>query len=145
MARTTAEEVEGIVEVETDDDLTFFIDTANEVVTDNCASSGYTDAKLKKLEMLLAAHFYRTFRLQVRQEQAGPVMEQFDTKVGLGLDGTTYGQAAKTLDKAGNLARLDLILQGKIRSRSKTVTWLGMTPAEKAAFVSEHADEILYP
>jgi hypothetical protein len=107
--RTTADAVKGIIE--TDDDtfpnLAPFIEAANQLVTDCCLSSGYSAAKLERIERWLAAHFYAIEDPRITQEITGPIQASFGTKLDLGFDVTTYGQQAMRLDTDGNLAALN--------------------------------------
>lgn len=107
MARTTAELVAGIIEVDEDIDITPFIDTANMLVTDVCGESEYSDAKLELIERWLSAHFYAVRDPRAIDEAVKGISERTESKVDLGLDFTRYGQQAKILDTEGNLAALD--------------------------------------
>lgn len=143
MARTTPAKVKKIVAVDEAAlgldvtlDLTPFIDAANELVTEVCASATnedgsdyYTSTRLEMIETWLAAHFYCILAPQAKFEGVGPVQESFDSKVDLGLDVTKYGQQAKRLDTFGGLAALDAEMKkgGKIRMRAR---WLGKTHEE---------------
>jgi hypothetical protein len=127
MPRTTESAVEGIIEVEDDDDLTPFIETANLVVTDNCTASGYSDAKLEMIERWLSAHYYAILRPRNFLEQVDTLREQIESKVDLGFNVTRYGQQAMRLDNAGNLGRLDAIIK-KGLAVTRSVIWLGKRP-----------------
>lgn len=107
MARTTAELVGGIVDIPDSVDVTPFIDTANQMVTDCCADAGYTDAKLELIERWLSAHFYRVAHPSAETERKGPFARTLNRKLGYGLDCTVYGQNAMRLDTEGGLAELD--------------------------------------
>lgn len=134
MARTTSTAVGKIIEVDSNTwtDLTPFIDTANELVTEVCAGvldeNGepyYTDTRLELIERWLAAHFYAIADPRAGQEKAGPVSIEYQYKVDLNLNVTTYGQQAMILDSKGGLARLNQqVADGRLRS-GPSVTWLG--------------------
>ena len=124
MARTTDTLVEGIIAVDDDISLTPFIDVANNLVTDVCTDSGYTDAKLILIETWLAAHFLQIRDQAVDTEKAGKVSQKFQYKVDLILNQTKYGQMAQLIDTAGNLAQLSKRMeQGE--SASVSIGWLG--------------------
>lgn len=134
MARTTESQVESIIEVGDDDDITGFIESANVVVTDNCVTypdgtaTGYSDATLEMIERWLAAHLYAVMRPSNLQEEIGgpaaTAKEVRDSKVGLGLDLTRWGQQVKLFDSKGTLTTVG---KGKVRLR---VNWLG-TPNDE--------------
>lgn len=104
--RVTAAEVQVIVETIAGADLNPYIDAANELVTELCEAPayGYSNSRLKTIELWLSAHFYCIFDPRKRDEMAGPVREVIEGKVGLHLDVTRYGQQAMILDTAGGLA-----------------------------------------
>lgn len=108
MARTTQELVGGIIEVEDGDDLTPFIFTANELVTEACAPLGYTEARLELIERWLSAHFYAVFRPPSNKGVRVDVIDdRVDSKVDLGFNVTWYGQQALRIDTLGGLASID--------------------------------------
>jgi hypothetical protein len=119
MARTTSANVESIIEVDASISLLPFISVANELVTEMCLDSGYSDERLELIERWLAAHFYCTRDPRPTRQQAGPVAENLQSIVDLGLNNSHYGQAAMVFDTAGNLKRLN---KGK---KAASVTWLG--------------------
>ena len=102
---------------------------ATEVITDICVNSDtyvYTDLKKNMLAVWMTAHFYCIMSPQSRFESVGKVQKSTDSKVDLGLDQTRYGQAAKLLDTAGNLARWDgTIKSSKGYAVKPRVTWVG--------------------
>lgn len=133
MTRTTDSAVQGIIDVDTDTypALTQFIDTANELVTEVCASvlddDGnvyYSDTRLELIERWLAAHFYAVADPRAAMEKAGPVSQSLQHKVDLNLAVTTYGQQAMLLDTKGGLAALNGQATDGIQ-RSAGVVWLG--------------------
>src|SRR5512145_1460222 len=119
MARTTSVNVASIIEVDVSIDLAPFISVANELVTEKCVASGYTDERLELIERWLAAHFYCTRDPRPTREQAGPVSQSLQSVVDLGLNNSHYGQTAMLLDSAGNLRNLN---KGQ---KTASVTWLG--------------------
>ena len=68
--RVTDADVEALVDVDSSIGLTPFIAAANELVTELCTDSGYTDARLTMIEAWLAAHFYMLRDQAVAQEKA---------------------------------------------------------------------------
>lgn len=124
MARTTAALVGEIAEVDSTIDLDPFITVANELVTELCTDSSYTDSRLTLIETWLAAHFYQIRDQAVDTEQAGSVRVQYQYKIGLFLQQTKYGQMAMSLDTAGNLAALSKRLEGG-ESAGISISWLG--------------------
>lgn len=130
MARTTSEQVAKVLEVDADIDLTVFIDSANELVSEVCVDSGYTDVRLELIERWLAAHFYSQREHLVSHEQVGPVQQSYQLKVGLFLQNTPYGQHALMLDTAGNLAALSKQMEQGNKKFTPEITHLGESPEE---------------
>lgn len=124
MARTTDELVGGVVEVDDSITLTPFIAIANELVTELCTDSDYTDARLTYIETWLAAHFYLIRDQAVAMERAGSVQVQYQYKIGLMLAQTKHGQTAMALDTEGNLAALSKRLE-EGEPAGIEFTWLG--------------------
>lgn len=132
MARTDATNVKAIIEVDstiivTDADLTPFITTANELVTELCTGTqgpktAYSATRLELIERWLAAHFYAIRDPRAKSEKAGSVSVNYQEKVDLNLSVTTYGQQAMMLDTNGALSRLN---DGK--GIAVSVLWLGTT------------------
>lgn len=121
MPRTTAEKVAEIIEVDEDISLTPFILSANELVTECCLAADYTSTRLELIERYLAAHFYTLRDPRPVREEAGSVAITYQSKVGLRLSVSHYGQHAIVLDTAGGLKALD---EG-IRTVKLKVCWLG--------------------
>ena len=128
--RTTAADVATLVEVDAAIDLDAFILTSNELVTELCTDSDYTDTRLELIERWLAAHFYAVRDRQAASERAGSVGQTFMYKVGLNLALTVYGQQAMILDTAGDLAALNKKTEEGKR-RTVGVTWLGTLTEEE--------------
>lgn len=122
--RTTDAEVEAIVEVEDDIALIPFIAAANQLVTELCVDSDYSDARLTMIETWMSAHFYKIRDQAVADEKAGDVGVSYQYKIDLVLFETTYGQMAMALDTAGNLAQLSKRIE-EGESASVSIGWLG--------------------
>ena len=106
--RTTAVLVGGIIEVDSTISVTPFIEAANALVTECCASvSTYTAARLELIERWLSAHEYTIRDMRASNEKAGDVSERKQSKVDLGFDTSHYGQMAMRLDTSGGLAKLN--------------------------------------
>jgi len=122
--RVTDADVEALVDVDSSIGLTPFIAAANELVTELCTDSGYTDARLTMIEAWLAAHFYMLRDQAVAQEKAGSVAVTYQYKIGLQLAQTKQGQTAMMLDTAGNLAAASKrIEEGEAATIS--ISWMG--------------------
>lgn len=118
--RTTPERVRKIVEVDDEDDLAPFIETANSIVDAVCVDSDtytYTAVKLEMIERWLSAHFFMVYVGQVTVEQVASLRQQYAFKIDLYLNNTKYGQIALALDTEGNLVKYqeDLKNGGKRR------------------------------
>lgn len=122
--RTTSALVEGIIEVDVEGiDLAGFILPANELVTELCTDSGYSDTRLELIERWLSAHFFTVRSMRASEEKAGPFDAKLQSKIDLFLLLSHYGQMAMLLDTAGNLAELmEMLEEGVI---TPDVTWLG--------------------
>lgn len=88
------------------------IEAANAIVDAVCLESGYTDTLLELIERWLAAHFFcmlveRRAKSEAVTGVAG-VSASYEGLTRLGLEYTPYGQHAKLLDYAGNLAELEV-------------------------------------
>lgn len=85
-----------------------FIDAAV-AVTDDCFNGvSISNDLLKQIQTWLTAHLIEMSegRGRVKSEKVLSASITYDTSTGMGLDGTTYGQMAKTLDSTGCLATL---------------------------------------
>lgn len=139
MARTTAELVGGIIEVDPTISLDPFIDTANQLVTEVCVGAGYADGRLEMIERWLAAHFYAMRDPRATQEVARGVGQSLQSAVSYGFKASHFGQQALRLDTAGGLAALDKATErGGIRTVSGT--YLG-TPLCESTLVREVCEE----
>ena len=104
--RVTATEVKQIIETtQTDTIVDVFIGSANILVTDILSDQGLSSDLMKEIERWLSAHLLATTleRQTVREEIGGDTNEEY-SKLGYGLDSTTYGQTVKVLDTSGMLA-----------------------------------------
>jgi hypothetical protein len=124
MARTTSELVSGIIEVDVNISLDPFIEVANELVTEACGDYGHTDTRLELIERWLAAHFYAMRDPRPLSEKAGPVSETFQSKVGLNLAVSHYGQQAMVLDTSGGLAAMSR--KATTGKRIASASWVGV-------------------
>lgn len=126
MARTTQEQVAGIVKVNA---TLGFMDaailSANELVTEKCSESGYSEGRLTLIETWLAAHFYALMDARRSSESAGKVSVSYQNKLGFNLALTHYGQQAMILDTEGNLARLNVDTEKGRGKPVAEITWLG--------------------
>lgn len=130
MSRASEPEVRKIISTDTTLDLSPFIDAASGLVdrVKACDTEGLLSSdQLRRIETWLAAHFY-ALRDQVYQSKSTQsASATFQGQSGLGLDGTQYGQMAKTLDFTGCLAEIDRdSRKGKINVE---MTWLGKPPS----------------
>lgn len=105
--RTTSANVGEIIEVDETISLTPFITVANELVTELCIDSGYTETRLELIERWLAAHFYAIRDPRATSESVGGVGVSYQMSNGLNLNSTSYGQQVQLLDTAGSLSALN--------------------------------------
>jgi len=131
MARTTAAEVQAIMDVDTSITLDPYISVANELVTELCLGEGYSSTRLNLIEAWLSAHFVEIRAPLAKAEKADVVSEAFTVpKMGFHFQGTKYGQQALLLDTAGNLAALSKRIENG-KPTGITIAWLGTPPTEE--------------
>jgi hypothetical protein len=124
MPRTTGDLVRGIIDTDVTVILDPFIKVANTLVNKICAPSYNDDELLKDIETWLAAHAYTIYEPRSIQISVGSVQESVESKVGLGLQGSKYGQMAMRLDYLGLLASWDNRIN-EAKTPKPTITWLG--------------------
>jgi hypothetical protein len=122
--RTTAEEIQAIIDVKTGFDLTSFMSAANQLVDKFCLDVDYSEEVLTRIETWLAAHFYCMYDPRATSESAG-VSTSYEGTVALGLSLSKYGQMAMLLDTAGGLASYNKSIVDGTASRVVGVAWLG--------------------
>lgn len=121
--RVSSEDVLEIFETSlTEAQLEAFITAANLLINEKLSSAGLSDDLLFELERWLAAHLASARERVTSSESMGGASEAYATRVGLGLDGSFYGQQVKLLDPTGILAGLDQ------RKKRATLEWLGSNP-----------------
>ena len=124
MARITDDDVKELVDVDDSISLTPFINASNELVTELCTDSDYTDTRLAMIEAWLAAHLYLMRDQIAASEKAGSVSVSYQYKTGFHFQLTKHGQTAMMLDTAGNLAAFNKRLE-EGESASISINWLG--------------------
>ena len=136
MARTTSDQVEDIICLDSGISLIPFIETANALVTEICAAATksdgtlwHDDTRLELIERWLSAHFYHIRDSEIQREQAGEVEAVYRSVVEIGFNNTHYGQMALRLDTSGALARLDKLIENG-KSVTVSLAWLGKTKTE---------------
>lgn len=132
MARTDAELLGSLIEIDPTISPQVFIDTASIMVDECCLGVGYTETRLELIERWLAAHLYALREQVPASENAGDVAVSYQYKVDLHLNQTKYGQQAMLLDTEGGLATLNQrVSKGKPPPAS--ITWLGTPPKRRGA------------
>lgn len=122
--RITDSDVEELVEVDASISLTPFIAASEELVTECCTDSDYSDTRLAMIQAWLCAHLYQLRDQAVSSESAKGVAVTYQHQIGLGLKQTKYGQTAMILDTAGNLSQLDKRME-EGEPASVSFSWLG--------------------
>jgi|APSaa5957512535_1039671.scaffolds.fasta_scaffold05366_10 hypothetical protein len=126
MARTTDAKVGNILDTSVTS-FTSFITPANLLVTNVLFTPSIivdTDL-LTEIETWVAAHLFAvSLERQAKEEKTGEAGVKYMGEDGKGLESTTYGQTAITLDHTGTLADL-----GKRKARIDTI--LAIAHAEK--------------
>lgn len=94
----TAEELHAIcIEIEGVEDVSPFIDNAHLIVCEDLAAGGFSEDRLRLIELYLAAHLAALTYPVTASESVTKVRETYQYKVGLGLSFTKYGQQALLL------------------------------------------------
>ena len=106
MARVTTLEVEQILDNLDEIELEPFIRVANLMVTDLLSGAGFSSDYLKEIERWLSAHFASIRSPMAEMEKIGPATTKYQTKTGMGLKLTSYGQQVLALDTSGAFAAL---------------------------------------
>lgn len=137
---TTPTLVRGIIDVDVSIDLTPFIDAAEALVGEVCATvlladgvtPRYDSTRLRLIATWLSAHFLCIMEPRAQRERIAVLTFEAQSKVGLCLDVTHYGQNAKLLDTAGGLATLDARMKSGKAALSivARATWLGTKACE---------------
>ena len=129
MAITDAD-VEAIVEVDpTITDLSPFISASKVLMDAATATADYPTATYDSIHTWLAAHFYCIRDSRRSSETADDVREEFQYKLGRGLECTMYGQTAVMMDFKGGLAKIDKENKNGGK-KTMSVTWVGTDPDE---------------
>ncbi len=104
MPRVTVDEVKGLIK--TSFDVQPFIDTAELIIDEALVGQGLSVARLKTIELWLSAHFVAVAeeRGALTRSKKGASEEEYEIKVGTGLNMTRFGQQAMALDTTGALA-----------------------------------------
>ncbi len=114
MARTTKELVRDIMDDVVLDDviLDSYIESANTFVTSALGKKGMGETVLSEIERWVTAHMIASTRdRQIKKAGAGGAEVEYTGKWGEGLNGTSYGQMAVTLDTSRTLSAM---AQGKL-------------------------------
>lgn len=108
MPNVTAQELQGIIEVPTELDLAPFIATASLIVTEDLANQGLSAARLKQIELYLAAHFaaIKDEHGALKSSETLNAKETYGGSFTKGLNLTRYGQQAIVFDTSGILANM---------------------------------------
>jgi len=102
--RTSNSDVQAIINTAlSDTDIQFIIEQANRMVTDTLSGEGLSAARLKDIEMWLAAHLIATTKeRQPLEEWVGEVRVTFAQQPKGFMNQTMYGQMVLNLDTTGN-------------------------------------------
>lgn len=110
MPRNTVDELKKIYTVHGNRDLTPFLATADLMVTEVLSSHSLSDARLKQIEVYLAAHYatialdrggFRKRKMDESEDLYAPIISSAK-----GMMSTHYGQQAIALDTSGTLANI---------------------------------------
>lgn len=112
MARTTLEEVEAVIDVDSTlwdikliNNASAFVDRVATRASEQNIT--VTTDQLKSIETYITAHLYAFKDPQYASKREGRASATFQGKWGMGLEATYWGQFAKSLDPTGLLTTLD--------------------------------------
>ena len=124
MARVTDDDVKAIMDVDpTITDLTPFITIANMTIARQCPQLDETTAF--EVERWLAAHYLTVQDQRSAAEGVTGANISFQYKTDLALDGSRYGQTAKSIDYTGGLAAWDERVKNGSAGQTASIDWLG--------------------
>lgn len=104
--RVTENEVKQVINTElTASEVTPFVRTANVIVNEVLADEGYSDDRLREIELYLAAHFIAVREGRPASQKIGEAQITYHGKSALGLQHTPQGQQVMLLDDHGRLAQ----------------------------------------
>lgn len=120
--RTTATKVRDLAKISEEVDVLPYMEIANALVTDIAACSKLNDTRLELIERNLAAHYafmagVHTAASVTSKSIGGASTSYARAQRSAGLEGSPYGETARTLDTSGCLLRA---ING-----APTMTWLG--------------------
>ena len=121
-------DIEAIVEVDPSiTNLAPFISASKVLLDAATENASYTEATYDEIHTWLAAHFYCIRDNRRSSETADEVREEFQYKLGRGLECTMYGQTAMMMDHEGGLAKIDK--ENKNGGKKiMSVNWVGTDP-----------------
>lgn len=122
MSRTTEALVRQIIETDLDV-LDPFIEVASSLIDRIC--TGIQPVNALEVETWLAAHFICIRDPRLASEGLAGITASYQTAVGMGLNGSMYGQQAMLLDDTGRLASWHQQTTAGKPKRSAGVAWLG--------------------
>lgn len=131
--RIQEEDVRSLIDTDSDKLIGPFIMTANalvDYVVTQDTDGILTTAMKAEIEKYLAAHFYEHLDPQYAQKKTGDASATFQGEWGKGLDGSSWGQTAQTLDLTGTLTAI------KNGRKRVGLTWLGLPPSEQTDYVN---------
>lgn len=108
-ARVDADQVSDVISTSlTEGQVNAMINTAHLVVEQHLTTQGLSADLLTQIELWLSAHFVCIRDPRKKQVKVDEVSVTFQGEVGMGLQGTMYGQQALALDPTGSLASTSL-------------------------------------
>jgi hypothetical protein len=129
----TDADVEAIADIDptVSTDLTPFIAAAKLLLDAavNAVDASYSDTEYDTIHTWLSAHFYHIRDNQRSSETADKVREEYQYKLGRGLECTQYGQTAKAMDYQGGLALID-DQNKKGGKKTMSVNWVGTNDSD---------------
>lgn len=106
MPNVSPDEIREIMETSlTDSAIDAYIGAARLIADNYLGSSGMSTALLLEIVRWLSCHLIASSReRQIKSDATGQAKVEYDSKVGLGLNSTTFGAQVLLLDSSGLLA-----------------------------------------
>ena len=108
-ARVNAAQVMEIISTSlSEEQINAFINTAHTIIAAKLTDVGLDTDTLTQIELWLSAHFLSMRDQRPNSETIAEYSVRYQGSTGMGLEATTYGQQALTLDWSGTLKSLGL-------------------------------------
>lgn len=109
-----------------------FIDTAEAFTAEALSGAGIGASLLEQINIWIAAHFYVVSNPMLARQEIGDGEDEYQYKLGLNFQVTTYGQQALVLDYTGTLATIN----DQKTKHNVSLEWFGSYSTERIGGLS---------